>query len=63
MVSSELFMEYVDRFGAAELPPLYQMPPEQCTDEFLDKLYRRCLKEGKPASEYITVAEDPDVLY
>ena len=63
MTSQEVFMAYVKKFGADTLPPRMQLPPEQQTDEFFDGLLERCLKEGKPASEYITVAEDPDVLY
>lgn len=63
MDSNEVFMQYVARFGVEAIPPLFQMPPEQQTQAFIDSLYSRCLREGKPASEYITVFEDPDVLY
>lgn len=63
MDSNELFMRYVSRFGVEAIPPLFQMPPEQQTQEFIDNLYGRCLREGKPASAYINIEEEPDILY
>lgn len=63
MDSGELFMQYVMKFGMEAVPPLFQMPPEQQTEKFIDELYERCLREGKPASEYITIENDPDVIY
>ena len=63
MEANDLFMQYIMRFGAEELPPRMQMPPEQQTDEFFNALLERCLKEGKPARSLITVEENPNVLY
>ena len=34
MEANNLFMQYIMRFGAEELPPRMQMPVEQQTDEF-----------------------------
>ena len=38
------------------------MPIEQQTDEFYNALLERCLKEGKPASHFITIEENPEVI-
>ncbi len=61
--ADNLFMQYIARFGAEELPPRMQMPMEQQTDEFFDALLERCLKEGKPARCFITIEENPEFLY
>lgn len=63
MDSEELFIQYVMKFGMEAVPPLFQMPPEQQTKEFIDALYSRCLREDKPASEFITIEEEPGILY
>ena len=63
MEANNLFMQYIMRFGVEELPPRMQMPVEQQTDEFYNALLERCLKEGKLASNFITVEENPEVLY
>ena len=63
MEMDNLFMRYTMQFGAEELPPRMQMPIEQQTDEFYNALLERCLKEGKPASNFITIEENPEVLY
>ena len=63
MEANNLFMQYIMRFGAEELPPRMQMPVEQQTDEFYNALLERCLKEGKPASHFITIEENPEILY
>ena len=44
MEANNLFMQYIMRFGAEELPPRMQMPVEQQTDEFYNALLERCLK-------------------
>ena len=62
-MDESLILQYIRRFGPEKLPPAMQMLPEQTTDEFLEALFVRCLREGKPASEYITVEEMPGVLY
>lgn len=62
-MEESLVLQYIKRFGPEALPPTMQMPAEQTTDEFLEALFARCLREGKPASEYITVEEMPGVLY
>ena len=61
--ADNLFMQYIARFGAEELPPRMQMPMEQQTDEFFDALLERCLKEGKPAHCFSTIEENPEFLY
>ncbi len=63
MEKDNLFMRYTMQFGAEELPPRMQMPIEQQTDEFYNALLERCLKEEKPASNFITIEENPEVLY
>lgn len=63
MAQEDLFMQYVMRFGAQELPPRMQLPPERQTDAFMDALYARCLRENKPARYFITVEEEEGVLY
>ena len=60
METDNLFMRYTMQFGAEELPPRMQMPIEQ---QFYNALLERCLKEGKPASNFITIEENPEVLY
>lgn len=62
-MDKDLCMEYIKRFGAAAFPPRFQMRPEQNSDDFIEKLLKRCLREGKPASEYIAVENDPNVIY
>ena len=63
MEAYDLFKYYMMRFGAEELPPRMQMPPEQQTDEFYFVLLAKCLKEGKPACEFIMIEENHEVLY
>lgn len=63
METDNLFMRYITQFGAEELPPRMQMPVEQQTDEFYNALLERCLKEGKPASNFITIEGNPEALY
>ena len=63
METDNLFMRYIMQFGAEELPPRMQMPIEHQTDEFYNALLERCLKEEKPASNFITIEENPEVLY
>ena len=63
MEANNLFIQYIMRFGPEELPPRMQMPVEQQTDELYNALLERSLKEGKPASNFITVEENPEALY
>ena len=63
METDNLFMRYTMQFGAEELPPRMQMPIEHQTDEFYNALLERCLKEGNPASHFITIEENPEILY
>ena len=63
METDNLFMRYIMQFGSEELPPRMQMLIEQQTDEFYNALLERCLKEGKPASHFITIEENPEILY
>lgn len=63
MDKKELTMKYIAQFGAETLPPLEQMPPEQQNEQYLLELLERALKEGRPATDYIKVDNDPDVLY
>ena len=54
---------YEERFGSDQLLPLEQVAPEVEEPEFLIVLYEKCLAEGKPASEYVEIDDDPDVEY
>ena len=63
METDNLFMRYTMQFGAEELPPRMQMPIEHQTDDLYTSIIHRCLKEGKPASHFITIEENPEVLY
>ena len=64
MEANNLFMQYVMRVGAEELPPRMQMPVEQQTDEFYNALLER-LFEGRKACQqlYHGREENPEALY
>ena len=59
----DVMMRYVERFGNDQLLPTMQVAPAAAKMEFLIELYERCLAEGKPASEYVEIYDDPDDLY
>ena len=63
METDNLFMRYIMQFGAEELPPRMQMPIEQQTDDFYNAFLERCQKKENPASHFITIEENPEILY
>lgn len=60
---SDVMKRYIEQFGNDELLPFMQVAVDATDPEFLIELYERCLAEGKPASEYVEIFDDPDVLY
>ena len=62
---TDLRWRYIERFGNKELIPLMQVDPEVTYTENQIKLYERCLAEGKPVREYITIYHEhfPDDFY